>query len=114
MKKIKKIVVFIAISVSLSNIALGKDGDYSGYFDPMKIKKYQKTPQAKSLVLKEVKPLIVQAIIISGEEEKKTCVIKDKFLTIGDTIDNFTIVEIEKNKVHITDQNDNIQILVLY
>ena len=114
MKKIKTIIVSLAISASLQNIALGADGDYSGYFDLMKIKKYQKTSQAKPFVLKEVKPLTVQAIIISGEEEKKTCVIKDKLLTIGDTIDNFTIVEIEKNKVHITDQNENIQILILY
>lgn len=113
MKKIKKIAFLAALLLNIQAFAVEEDkndNDPKEIFDPLRIKNFKETPAVVELK----GPLVLKAIVISDDKDKAIAIIQDRLFMVGDVINEYKIIEIEKNKVHLLDNNQNASILTLY
>ncbi|MDG1436885.1 MAG: hypothetical protein P8P83_03805 [Rickettsiaceae bacterium] len=72
-------------------------------------------PPCNNAAVVELKsPLVLKAIVISDDKDKAIAIIQDRLFRVGDVINDYKIIKIEKNKVHLLDNNQNTSILTLY
>ena len=52
--------------------------------------------------------------LLFSEDGDKKCIIKNILLSVGDSISNYKVQDIQEDRVILEDENDNLKVITLY